>query len=592
VSDDEGVNPSTALATVIVDALAELGVRHVVLCPGSRSAPLAYALAEASQRGRIELHVRIDERSAGFLALGLGLGSRTAAGATPAAIVTTSGTAVANLHPAVLEAAHAGVPLLIISADRPHELRGTGASQTTDQVKLFGSAVRWFGELPAPVRAGGQVVGWRNTLARAVSAARGTAVGFGPAPGPVQLNVAFADPLTPGPGDGEPWPEPLTGGAGLTTVVAPGAATPTVLPLGRRTVVLAGDGAGPAAAELAAAAGWPLLAEPSSGVRDRATCLPYRLLLGTAALGPRIERVVVYGHPTLSRPVTRLLADPAVEVVVVSTRPDWADAGRRAGLVTPAVRPGPGSPSDPEPDGSWLEAWAAAGKIASAAIDQVLDQEAGEGRLTGPLIAREVAAATRSGEVLFAGSSNPVRDLDLAARLEPGTRLLANRGLAGIDGSVSTASGIALAGGSRQARALIGDLTFLHDAGGLLLGPAERRPDLQIVVVDDNGGGIFSGLEHGARAALGEFESAQFERVFGTPQLVDLAALCAAYQVMHRLVGDVETLRSALATPVPGLSVLQVRIDRTAHRDLSAELAAAVSQALADQLPQQGVADR
>ena len=276
--------------------------------------------------------MRIDERTAGFLALGLAKAS-----GTPAVVVTTSGTAVANLHPAVLEASHAGVPLVVLSADRPHELRGTGANQTTDQVKLFGSAVRLFAEIPAPERRAGQAAAWRAVAARAVAAARGTLTRD---PGPVQVNVAFREPLVPddgaGPRDGEPWPEPLDGPVTVVTAPAPG--EPEVLPQGPATVVVAGDGAGPAARSLAERAGWPLLAEPSSGARGGANAVgPYRLLLDHPRLGARIERVVVFGRPTLSRPVTALLGRDGVEVVVVPPRPVWPDAAGHAARVVPAV---------------------------------------------------------------------------------------------------------------------------------------------------------------------------------------------------------------------------------------------------------------
>jgi len=577
------MNPSTVLATVIVKALQDLGVQQFVLCPGSRSAPLAYALAELAGEGRIRLHVRIDERSAGFLALGLARGS-----GAPAAVITTSGTAVANLHPAVLEAAHAGVPLLVISADRPHELRGSGANQTTDQVKLFGGAVRWFGEIPAPQRRSGQVIGWRNVVARAVAAAIGNP---GRDPGPVHLNLAFAEPLLP---DSRPpdrdssldrdgslaqdlppdWPEPLSGPAGLTRISEPGEPAAVILPPGPRTVVLAGDGAGPSAARVAAAAGWPLLAEPSSGARGPDAIGPYRLLLNLPELGARIERVVVYGRPTLSRPVTELLARPELDLVVVSQRPDWTDAGRRARLVAPAVR------AEEVSDPGWLAQWQAAGAAAAAAINQVLDAEAAAGRLTGPLIARELAAATGATDVLFTGSSNPIRDLDLAAAgLGRGARVLANRGLAGIDGTLSTASGVALSV-TGAVRALVGDLTFLHDAGGLLIGPLEERPQLQIVVVDDGGGGIFGLLEQGALGRTGARQQAVFERVFETPQNADLRALCAGYGVRHERVDDLDGLRKALADPPPGTSVIQILVDRSAHHALAAHLRTAVRQVI------------
>ena len=608
MSDDEGMNPSTALATVIVDALVDLGVRQVVLCPGSRSAPLAYALASAAEAGRVRLHVRVDERAAGFLALGLAKG----APGSPAAVITTSGTAVANLYPAVLEASHAGLPMLVISADRPHELRGTGASQTTDQVRMFGTAVRWFAEIPAPHRQSGQVVGWRNVLARAVAAARGNP---GDHPGPVQLNIAFDDPLTPDPPEAtdrrrnrdrpdQAWPESLTGTAGLTAISPAAAPSAVRLPPVARTVVLAGDDSGPEAAAVAEALGWPLLAEPSSGARTGSAIGPYRLLLDLPHLGAAIERVVVFGRPTLSRPVTRLLARPNLEVVVVSRRPDWSDAGRRATLVVPAVSITGGQSADPD----WTNAWRIAGLAAGSAIDALLDAEASAGWLTGPLIAREVAAATGPGDVLFAGSSNPIRDLDLtAAPFGPAARVLANRGLAGIDGTLSSASGVALSAaavsgtglsgtapsgtglsGSTESgaarslvRCLVGDLTFLHDVGALLVGPLEERPRLQIVVVDDDGGGIFSLLEHGARAELGLIQNAQFERIFATPQRVDLGALCAGYGVEHQVVDSVGGLRKALADPPPGTSVIQIRVDRSAHRALSDRLRAAALAALA-----------
>jgi 2-succinyl-5-enolpyruvyl-6-hydroxy-3-cyclohexene-1-carboxylate synthase len=545
-----GVNPSTALATVLVRALADLGVRHAVLCPGSRSAPLAYALAQ----GPLDLHVRVDERAAGFLALGVAKAS-----GEPAVVVTTSGTAVANLHPAVLEASHAGVPLLVLSADRPHELRGTGANQTTDQVKLFGAAVRSFAEIPAPEPRAGQAAAWRAVAARAVAAARGTLTGD---PGPVHVNVAFREPLVPD--DDAGWAEALDGA--VTAVLgAPPAPPAEVLAGGPRTVVVAGDGAGPAARALAEAGGWPLLAEPSSGARAGANAVgPYRLLLDHPELGARIERAVVLGRPTLSRPVAALLARDGVEVVVVPPRPAWTDAAGHAARVVAAVAAGPGAG-----DGPWLAAWRAAGPAATSAIDGVLDAEAADGRLTGPFVAREVAAAASPG-VLVAGSSNPVRDLDLAAHPGDGA-VLANRGLAGIDGTVSTASGAALALGG-PVRCLVGDLTFLHDAGGLLVGPGERRPDLQVVVVDDGGGGIFGLLEHGERALRGAAEAAVFERVFGTPHGAALEPLCEAYGVGYAAAPDAETLRKALASPPPGTSVVHVRVAREAHRDLARQL--------------------
>ncbi|WP_026877552.1 2-succinyl-5-enolpyruvyl-6-hydroxy-3-cyclohexene-1-carboxylic-acid synthase [Jiangella gansuensis] len=557
------MNPSTAAARALVAELVRRGVRHSVLAPGSRSAPLAHALADAAGRGELRLHVRIDERVAAFTALGLARGSG------PVAVVTTSGTAVASLHPAVLEAAHGGVPLLLLTADRPHEVRGTGANQTTDQVRIFGTAVRFFADVPAPFGRPGEAADLRNLVARALAAADGVRSGD---PGPAHLNLAFREPLVPdldsGADSGSESPVEVTGAVRVDPLAA---VEPVLLDDGPRTVVVAGDRAGAAAREFAEAAGHPMLAEPSSGARAGACAIgPYRLLVPRPDLGGRIERAVVFGHPTLSRPVSALLARSDVEIVVVAGRgPEWPDAGRRAARVVSSVHAG-----GPSRHGDWLSAWQQAGKAAQQAVDDV----AAAGPLTGPAVAAAVWAARQPGEYLMTGSSNPVRDLDLAAAPSPAGAddgsVLANRGLAGIDGTLSTATGVALATG-RPTRALVGDLTFLHDAGGLLLGPLEEQPDLQVVVVNDDGGGIFALLEHGEPA-----HAARFERVFGTPHGADLAALCAGYGVPHRRASDLDSLRAALASPPAGRSVVEVPVDRAALRDLHARIRAAVDAAL------------
>lgn len=561
------VNPSAAVAAALVRALSDLGVRHAVLCPGSRSAPLAYALADADRAGLIHLHVRIDERSAGFLALGLAKEQLV-----PAAVVTTSGTAVANLHPAVLEASHAGVPLVVLTADRPHEVRGTGANQTTDQVKVFGGAVRMFAEIPAADDRPGQARIWRNVVARAVTAAVGT---LSRHPGPAHVNVAFREPLVPDEAPGLAEVEQPVDAAGATVVPVAAEPPATALAAGPRTVVLAGDDAGPVAWTLAERVGWPLLAEPSSGARLAGAVGPYRLLLDHHRLGAGIERVVMLGRPTLARSVTGLLSRSDVELVVVSSRPDWPDPTAHADRVVEAV--------DARPDHngrSWLDRWRRAGAAAAAAVDEVLDAEAAAGLLTGPLVAREVAATLPSGAALVVGSSNPIRDLDLTARPRDALRtVLAGRGLAGIDGTVSTASGVALAraerGDDSVVRCLLGDLTFLHDAGGLLVGPGERRPDLQVIVVDDVGGGIFGLLEHGTWATRGATEADTFERVFATPHTADVAALCAGYGVAYELAQDLDDLRKSLAEASPGTTVVHVPIARHGQAELAGRLRAA-----------------
>ncbi|QGQ18601.1 2-succinyl-5-enolpyruvyl-6-hydroxy-3-cyclohexene-1-carboxylic-acid synthase [Cellulomonas sp. JZ18] len=602
---------------MLVQALAALGVRDVVLAPGSRSAPLAYALADAARpeaerpRGApaLRLHVRVDERSAGFLALGLAKASAhpPAAGepapvaARPVAVVTTSGTAVANLHPAVLEAHHAGLPLVLLTADRPHELRGTGANQTTEQARVFGEAVRLAVDVPAPTGRPGEDRDLRRVVSRALAAATGARSGD---PGPVHLDLAYRDPLVP---DGAPWPapsdaglshvaprhvpaepvEPLTGEVPLVTTAAAEPAGDAVRPTRRSrgpvpTVVVAGDGAGPAARRLAEANGWPLLAEPSSGARQGPTAIAaYRLLLGEERLGGRVGRVVVLGRPTLSRPVHRLLARADVEVVVVAPRgTEWPDADRNAAQVLLEVPPRMRQGRAGAPAG-WLDAWRAADAAAGAAVDALLDvpQDAPRSRsgtrVTGPALARAVAAASLPADVLVVGASNPVRDLDLVARWDVAPLVLANRGLAGIDGTVSTATGVALALPRRRVRAYLGDLTFLHDVGGLLRGPLEHAVDLQLVVGNDDGGSVFATLEHGAAE-----HADVFERVFGTPHGVDLAALCAAYGVRHTRVVDAEGLLPALAAPGTGVSVVEVRVDRAQRRALGERVAADVTAAV------------
>ena len=348
------MNPSTAFATVVVDELIRCGVREAVVAPGSRSAPLALALAAADRDGRLRLHVRIDERTAGFLAIGLIRGT-----GLPVPVVTTSGTAVANLHPAVLEASHSGLPLIVLSADRPPALRGVGANQTTDQLRVFGSAVRLFHEMGTPVREVGQVAYWRSQVARAVASATGARSAD---PGPVQLNCPLTEPLVPT--DGPDWPEPLGGrSTGPWTAVHAAAGKPSAVAPGPKTVVVAGDGASQAARLAAEAGQWPLFAEPSSRARTGpAVISSYRLLLQASSLTNEIERVLVFGHPTLSRPISKLLARPDVEVIVVSPTGLWPDATRRAASVVTGLEVAAADTTD------WLERWQHADQLARPAI--------------------------------------------------------------------------------------------------------------------------------------------------------------------------------------------------------------------------------
>ena len=516
------MSTSTDLARAVVTRLIEAGVREVVLAPGSRNAPLAFAAHDAAGVGLLRLHTRIDERAAGFLALGL---SRTGA---PAAVVCTSGTAVANLHPALLEAAHAGVRMVAVTADRPARLRGTGANQTTDQVGVFGLLVE----------------------VRDVAADPG-ALGLGLAP--LHLNVQLDEPLVPA----DRWHPDMEPGE-REQELRP--AIHETVALGPRTVVVAGDDAGPPARTLAEQAGWPLLAEPTSGSRTGTHPIrTYRILLD-GHLGDRVERVVVFGHPTLSRPVSRLLGRDGVTVLDAGARGVWSDrpfpVAGRFGSGHPAVD----GPDDPV----WLEEWRTADASVSQQLDRLL---ATEPDLTPHEAAGAVSRALPPEGLLLVGASSPVRDLDLmVAPYAVGDRrkVIANRGLSGIDGTVSTAIGAALGRPSTsRAFALMGDVTFLHDSNGLVLGPHEPRPDLTIVVVNDDGGSIFTMLEQGDPAYAD-----RFDRLFGTPHGVDLAALCAATRTPHWRVESLPELEQALASPNGGIEVVEVRVRRDNRREL------------------------
>ncbi|BCW55608.1 2-succinyl-5-enolpyruvyl-6-hydroxy-3-cyclohexene- 1-carboxylate synthase [Arthrobacter sp. StoSoilB19] len=561
--DPEAQLSALAAARIAVDVLLDGGVRHVVVSPGSRSAPMAYALAEASAAGRVDLLVRIDERSAGFTALGLALST-----GSPAAVLTTSGTAVGNLMPAVMEANHAAVPLIVLSADRPEELRGTGANQTTVQPDLFGDQVRFAADIPAG-----------TSPERAIQTGLSAATGAFPdlPPGPVQLNLAFRDPLVPSPEEGLPEAVERTryrvGTEPLVMNLPPAADS---LPE-RRTVVLAGHDAGPVAEAFARAHNLPLLAEPSSNSRFGPNAVgPYRLLLehfGPSSAQP-IERVVLFGRPTLSRPVAALLARDDVESALYQPVPvAWYEPGRRTelpleNLADLADFAGRGT-------SAWLDTWLLAGSAAQHALDQVVSAEAAA---TGPSVASQVWKHAR-GQLLL-GSSNGIRDVDLAGvpATDPSATVYANRGLAGIDGTISTATGIAL-GGRQETTALMGDVTFLHDAGGLLLGAGEEQPDLRIVVLNDSGGAIFGLLEHGGVQEGGRYGDV-VERLFGTPHSVDIAALAAAYGVAHSLVSTTAGLAEALARPVQGRSIVEVRTDRRQLRQLHARIKEAVAAAV------------
>lgn len=573
------VPPSLSYAQALLAQLIAQGVRDVVVCPGSRSAPLAYALVQAERAGLIRLHVRIDERTAGFLALGLAKGS-----GVPAAVVTTSGTAVANLHPAVLEAHHSSIPLIVLSADRPHELRGTGANQTTNQLGLFGDSLRLLVDIGVP-----SGLSHESKDARAV-AARGyaSATGMNGRPGPVQLNLGFRDPLAP---NAEQLAELGTRFATPDTAIYLGGAAHTLseseaglgaVDLDALTLIIAGDGASALAGDVALAQGWPIISEPSSGLVAHPHALAGGVtILARGAAAPtdtdspwtqsarvltrQIKQVLVFGHPTLTRPVQQLIGREDMRTVVFPTHLEqWTDASRTADAILYAV---PAGLLEPRAAGLF-EPRAAGGTVLDEwrGVHQKLSEHlAGQMEMLNDLTApsapmkvvRDLAATASAGDTLVFGASSPIRDADLYVTRWPAqVRVLAHRGLAGIDGTLSMALGIAYSARGRT-RLMVGDLTFLHDAGALLHSGNGPAADLDIIVMNDNGGAIFGGLEH---AAAGD--SALYERVFGTPHTSDLAALCAGYSIAHRALKTADDLAQFLASPAVGIRVAEIQYGR------------------------------
>ena len=557
--------PSVDTARAILSALDDLGLTHVLYCPGSRSAPFAYAL-ESGAFGGHAMPV-LDERGAGFAAVGL---ART--GALPAVIVT-SGTAVAELTPAVLEASHARLPLLVMSADRPGELRGVGASQATFQSGLFGVHARACVDLE-PQEPSRALVG---QLSRAVAAACGAPTGT---PGPVQINVAFRDPLTPqsraSGAAGDSQDEAMASFVPRPTRVQPTSAAPErwedVVGAARAGLIVAGEGASPLAAQWSRASGFPLLAEPASGAWAGGGVTPYEQAIVSSPLAGEVDTVVVTGRPTLSRPIHALLARPDVRVVVVDAHAPWVDISGNASVVVPALA----APLRPTCGAEWAARVRAAADEAGLRIDALL--AAGSGR-TMLSLARAVASATRGPLVL--GASNPVRAFDLAVESLAGRPVFSNRGQAGIDGTIATAVGIAAGLGSARiatpdrageprddargraqasrVTAVMGDLTLCHDASSLALAAATGA-ELDIIVADDAGGGIFATLEHG-NAATPE----AYDRWFGVAQHVNYEALAAAYGVGFARAATPSELASVLADPPTGPRLIHAPVERAAH---------------------------
>jgi 2-succinyl-5-enolpyruvyl-6-hydroxy-3-cyclohexene-1-carboxylate synthase len=531
-------SPAQVLAANLLAQLVANGVDHIFLAPGARSQALAIAAGQLASAGHVQLHVRLDERSMAFQALGVGLSS-----GFPAALITTSGTAVANLHPAVLEAHHAGVPMILLTADRPAELRGVGANQTTNQVGIFGEAVRECIDVPAPTETDSaeSLVSLASDLALDAIA---TAVNQ---PGPVQLNLCFREPLSAAEPDAAQIFDSAIAdlddansehvhdedcdhdGSHQHEMTEPAGEPDSVIDLNLKTVVIAGDGG-----YLARwyTTGLPLLAEPSSGVRGLPEAIAgYLWLLESRTdLVQQVQQVLVFGKPTLSRQIQALLKRPGLRIL---TDPGRHGVFNPTGMATPL---GDDIEFVGEPDRAWLKSWQAAGSELLAAQP---NSAPAQGVSRRQLVEAVYSAARKTTPILL-GASRLIREADRWAPMKERT-VFANRGLAGIDGTIATATGIAMTHTGAKVRVLLGDLTLLHDASSLVIDPIDANLNIQLIVGNDGGGTIFEGLE-----VAKNLPKDAFEKLFYTPQRVNLALLAGAYGWAYERVTSLGQLELAL----------------------------------------------
>jgi len=512
------MSESTSLARVIVRQIIEADIKDVVISPGSRNAPLSIAFYQASKKGLIKLHVRIDERTAAFFALGIAKAS-----GLPVPIVCTSGTAVANYHPAVLEASHTNQPLLVLTADRPASLRRTGANQTTEQARIFGKAVRYFADISGSAYPMELPFNSLHT-------------------GPVHLNIQFDEPLV---GDAdESWLENLT----ITPPKVFDRKTPgTFYTKSTRGILVIGHDRGGLSADsvqkFADELGWPVISEDPLSFADSISHASIFLTNNAIAKDLAPDTVVVIGRTTLSRSINSFIK-MARKTIVIDPRIATVDTDRMANqkfTQLPVVQV-------PTPDAEYADKWK---KYSTRAVKMVSEIST----WSEQLIAREIAASIPAGTSLFISSSRPIRDLEGFAVARNGVETFANRGLAGIDGNISTSLGIASQ--RRQTIAVLGDLGFLHDLTGLI---QKEAINLKIFVINNDGGGIFSTLSQ--RGVDG------FESVFGTPHGLDPAAIATSMGVAAKTIDSLSQLKAELAEPVKGISVVVVNVP---NRDANAD---------------------
>ncbi|HEX3173731.1 MAG TPA: 2-succinyl-5-enolpyruvyl-6-hydroxy-3-cyclohexene-1-carboxylic-acid synthase [Solirubrobacterales bacterium] len=574
-------NANTALASAFVEELARCGVHHAVLSPGSRSTPLAVALWRQPE---IEVRVIVDERSAAFFALGAAQAS-----GVPVAMLCTSGTAAANLHPAICEADHSAVPLIALTADRPPELRGIGAGQTIDQLKLYGDSVRWFCEVGTHAADDKGLLHYRATACRAFAAARGE-----PRPGPVHLNLPWREPLAPVPVEGS-----VTAGDRLALTGRDGRPLTAVTPIDMEPsqflldevaghiaeaeigVIVAGRQLDPELREplahLAQAAGYPILAEPTSQLRcgphDRSHVVTaYDLLLRDERFREDAspDLMLRFGEMPTSKPLRSWLAESGADQIVVDPLGDWNEPSRHAAALLRAdptelaagwaARLG----EDRPPPAMWLESDRAAREAIEAELAAV-------DAPTEPGLQLALGAAHRDGDLVYTASSMPIRDQEaFLPSGEADTTFLCNRGANGIDGLVSSGIGAAHASG-RPTTIVTGDLGLLHDVGGLAALREVETP-VRIVVIDNDGGGIFHFLPQ-EQSLSGE----EFEALLGTPRGVSVARAADLFGLPHRQVADLAQLPEALAA---GTGLIEISVDRQTNAELHRRIVDRVAAAL------------
>jgi 2-succinyl-5-enolpyruvyl-6-hydroxy-3-cyclohexene-1-carboxylate synthase len=575
-------NANTALASAFTEELARSGLRHAVVSPGSRSTPLAVALWRQAE---IEVTVIVDERAAAFFALGAAQAS-----GEPVALLCTSGTAVANYHPAVCEADESALPLLVLSADRPPELRGIGAGQTIDQIKLFGSSVRWFCEVGTHAADDDGLLHYRSVACRALAAARGETRA-----GPVHLNLPWREPLAPVPVEGavtatEPLALEGRDGRPLTAVTRIDL-EPSAFLLDEVAghigdaisgVIVAGRQLDPELREplahLARASGFPILAEPTSQLRcgphDRSRVVAaYDLLLRDERFARSVvpDLVLRFGEMPTSKPLRAWLAASGASEIAIDPRGGWNEPTNRASALLRA---------DPtELAAGWAarlekeerpapERWMAAERAAQATLDGELE---GDGPITEPALHRALGRAHADGDLVYTASSMPIRDQEaFLAAVSTDALFLCNRGANGIDGLLSSGIGAAHAGG-RPTTIVTGDLGLLHDIGGLA-GLRDVSTPVRIVVIDNDGGGIFHFLPQ-----QGALEGDEFEALLGTPRGVDVGRAAALFDLPHRRLESLTELPDALAA---GTGLIEVKVDRATNVALHQRLAARVTAAL------------